>query len=85
MFGDGICRYNKKPIIKTKDNTCNICENYKDLNIHLITPRYGTRMGNMLLLCKECSDLASYYWKTNCRDWDEGKHPDDLYKLIKEK
>lgn len=81
----GICRYFERILEQRDGFDCRVCRNPNKLIIHLITPRHGNNIDNMILLCKKCSDLASYYWKTNCRDWDEGKHPDDLYKLIKEK
>ena len=62
---------------------CNCCKQYSSsLQSYYITPRYGSLKYNIIYMCYICCNLASYYWKTNCRDWDEGKHPDDLYTLI---
>jgi len=71
-----------KLINKRDKYTCKKCEGSDNVGISIITPRYGYTIENVLLLCKYCNKYAAYYWKSNCRDYVEGFHPDDLYKLI---
>lgn len=71
-----------KEITKRDGYKCKVCGSSDNVGVSSIIPRFGYNIFNALLLCKYCNKLFAYYWQTNCKDYSEGYHPDDLYKLI---
>jgi hypothetical protein len=62
-------------------------ENKIPLDAHHIQDRHGIENGgytkfNGISVCDECHLKAEKYHITEGKEWEEGFHPDDLYKLI---
>jgi len=80
-------------VFKRDKNTCQLClKTHKDiegLDAHHITdrsemPNGGYVKENGITLCKdECHMKCEKFHITGGLEWNEGLHPDDLYKNIK--
>lgn len=87
---------NKKKLIRENFRTavfkrdgfkCRICAKIGDLDAHHITdrsdmPKGGYVKENGISLCPVCHLRAEKFHITSGKEWDEGFHPNDLYKLI---
>jgi len=49
---------------------------------NLLMPEGGHVTQNRISLCPQCTEKAEQFHKTKGKDYYEGFHPDDLYKLI---
>lgn len=85
----------KDDVFKRDKYTCRLCdakfgalEAEKELDSHHITdrnemPNGGYVKENGISLCKdECHMKAEKFHITGGEEWEEGAHPEDLYKLI---
>lgn len=67
---------------------CRMCGSSGTLNAHHITDRHEMPNGgyvkeNGITLCEEtCHLKAEKYHMSGGKEWIDGMHPDDLYKLI---
>jgi len=76
----------------TRDkNTCKVCGEVRELSLldaHHITdrgemPNGGYVKENGITVCKEdCHLKVEWFHITEGKEWEEGLHPDDLYKMI---
>ena len=79
-------------VFKRDKNTCQACKkkhtDIEDLDAHHITdrsemPNGGYVKENGISLCKEgCHMRCEKFHITGGVEWEEGLHPDDLYKMI---
>ena len=75
-------------VFKRDDNKCVFCDITKDLDAHHITDRTlmlsgGYVLENGITLCPEHHFTAEIWHTSQHQNWEEGYHPDDLYKMIK--
>ena len=86
-------RKNFREEVFTRDkNTCKVCGNKYDdilpLDAHHITDRNEIISGgyvkeNGITVCKEgCHFKVECFHITEGEEWNEGLHPDDLYRMI---
>jgi 5-methylcytosine-specific restriction endonuclease McrA len=78
-------------VFKRDKNICQVCKNKKDiqdLDAHHITdrsqmPNGGYVKENGITVCKkDCHFKVELFHITEGEEWNEGLHPDDLYKII---
>ena len=79
-------------VFQRDKNTCQVCykihDNVDTLDAHHITDRSEILNGgyvkeNGISLCKEdCHMRCEKFHISNGTEWEEGLHPDDLYKKI---
>lgn len=70
--------------------TCKTCDTpgtEETLDAHHITdrnemPNGGYILENGITLCEDCHKKAEVFHSSRKTEWEEGYHPDDLYKLI---
>lgn len=81
-------RENFRSVVFTRDKfKCVFCENAA-VDAHHITdrtemPNGGYVLENGISLCSEHHIMAEKFHQTNGEEWNEGFHPNDLYKKIK--
>jgi predicted restriction endonuclease len=74
-------------VFKRDDYKCRICGCKNYLDAHHITDRHdmpngGYVLSNGISLCSTCHIKAETFHSSNHKNWIEGFHPNDLYKLI---
>lgn len=82
----------KKAVFKRDKNTCQVCKtkhiDIENLDAHHITdrnemPNGGYVKENGITVCKkDCHFKVEWFHITEGEKWNEGLHPNDLYKLI---
>lgn len=82
----------RNSVFKRDKNTCKVCDkkhiNTDELDAHHITdrsemPNGGYVKENGISVCKEdCHFKVEWFHITEGKEWNEGLHPDDLYKMI---
>jgi len=82
----------KTAVLKRDNNTCRVCNkrntDVEGLDAHHITDRHEMPNGgyvkeNGITLCKdECHMKCEKFHISGGEEWEEGLHPDDLYKMI---
>ncbi len=85
-------RQNFRDSVFNRDKMCLICEkpisNINDMDAHHITdrsemPNGGYVKENGVTVCKkDCHFKVELFHITEGEEWNEGLHPDDLYKMI---
>lgn len=85
-------RNNFRSSVFKRDNlTCKVCgmkQTEVDLDAHHITdrsemPNGGYVKENGITVCKEdCHFKVEWFHITEGKEWNEGLHPDDLYRMI---
>lgn len=86
-------RKNFRDAVFTRDkNTCKVCGEVRQdvslLDAHHITdrtlmPNGGYVKENGITVCKEdCHFKVEWFHITEGEEWNEGLHPDDLYRMI---
>lgn len=82
----------RRVVFERDKYTCKICNttrNEKDLDAHHITNRDDMDDGgyikdNGITVCKnDCHMKVELFHITDGKEWNDGMHPNDLYKLIK--
>jgi 5-methylcytosine-specific restriction endonuclease McrA len=83
----------RNSVYKRDKNTCQVCNkkhlDTNELDAHHITdrsemPNGGYVKENGITVCKdECHFKVELFHITEGEEWNEGLHPDDLYKKIK--
>jgi 5-methylcytosine-specific restriction endonuclease McrA len=78
-------------VFKRDKWTCQVCKNkqdIEDLDAHHITdrsemPNGGYVKENGITVCKkDCHFKVEWFHITEGEEWNDGLHPDDLYKII---
>jgi hypothetical protein len=78
-------------VFKRDKNTCKVCKTKREieeLDAHHITdrsemPHGGYVKENGITLCKDtCHLRCEKFHMSLGQEWEEGLHPDDLYKMI---
>jgi len=61
-----------------------ICDHYDTHHItnRNLMPNSGYTKSNGITLCYDCHWKAEKFHRTEGKEWEEGFHPDDLYKII---
>ena len=81
----------KEEVFKRDHYTCQVCHNTRepmDLDAHHITDRHEMPNGgytplNGITVCKvKCHMMVEQYHLTAGDYWEEGLHPNDLYRMI---
>lgn len=86
----------KKQLIRLKfrenvfhrdNHKCKLCDNNENLDAHHITdrnlmPNGGYVKENGITLCPTHHLMAEKFHISNYKEWEDGMHPNDLYKLI---
>lgn len=77
----------RESVFKRDNHTCCFCSKTDDLDAHHITdrtlmPNGGYVKSNGISLCHDHHMMAEKYHISGGKEWHEGMHPDDLYKLI---
>ena len=77
----------RRTVFERDHHKCRICGSEEDIAAHHITdrtkmPNGGYHMTNGITLCPECHIKAEKFHQTDGKEWHEGMHPDDLYRLI---
>ena len=88
-------RKNFRDSVFKRDNySCKLCgfksskeKALEELDAHHITdralmPNGGYVASNGITVCEPCHELAETWHKTNQQSFEEGAHPNDLYRLI---
>lgn len=74
-------------VFKRDGYTCVFCAEIKNLDAHHITdrtdmPNGGYVQENGITLCPAHHIMAEKYHVSGGETWEEGMHPEDLYKMI---
>ena len=80
----------REAVFKRDKGCCKCCKKSCtpiERDAHHITdrtemPNGGYVLENGITLCNDCHFKAEWFHITEGKDWHEGMHPDDLYKLI---
>jgi 5-methylcytosine-specific restriction endonuclease McrA len=77
----------REGVFERDGHKCKVCGNDGELDAHHITDRHdlpngGYVFSNGISLCSECHIKAGVHHVTGGKDWPDGFHPDDLYRLI---
>lgn len=81
----------RQQVFKRDKHTCQVCNTKRDeteLDAHHITdrsemPNGGYVASNGITVCEEtCHLMVEQYHISGGKTWEEGLHPDDLYKKI---
>lgn len=81
-------RQNFRDAVFSRDKyKCVFCSSTKDLDAHHITdrkemPNGGYVKENGITVCPTCHISCEKYHITSGKEWDENRHPNDLYKII---
>ena len=75
-------------VFKRDGHKCVFCSATEDLDAHHITdrslmPNGGYVKENGITVCKPCHEECEEYHRTGGAAWKLGKHPDDLYEIIR--
>ena len=83
-----LIRKNFREAVFSRDNHCCVfCDCKENLDPHHITDRHNFKNGGYVLengitVCEIHHLECEQYHISKGKSWVEGKHPDDLYKLI---
>jgi 5-methylcytosine-specific restriction endonuclease McrA len=77
----------RNAVFSRDSHKCVFCDKTEELDAHHITdrnlmPNGGYVKENGITVCQECHKECETFHITNGDNFVEGKHPDDLYKLI---
>ena len=77
----------KEAVFTRDDHTCVFCDITENLDAHHITDRHRLPCGgyvveNGITLCSEHHLMAEKFHMTGGKEFEEGFHPDQLYKKI---
>lgn len=74
-------------VFKRDNNKCKFCDCKENLDAHHITdrnelPNGGYVLENGITVCEIHHMMCEKFHISGGTEWEEGMHPDDLYKLI---